>query len=546
MTLRALVLSSLLLVPLTATAQFPLDGLRFRVDADHGHVDETARVLPVRVTVTNPALTDATQVRIRFGVPSIILDAGGNGWTCSGGGNNPTVCNFDGTLAAGASSTFSGNLYYAVPPFRVHIDGNVLWSDAAGKQQVSYDQSSVALYRRFVVTRGGDSGAGSLREAITALNADPVCATQPCGIEFNIAPAGAATKWQTITVHSPLPPLTGADVTIDGETQTAYSGDTNPDGPEIELLGAGVAGEGLEFRSKYVDVQSIAVGGFDRNGILMTVPPRTSAAFRFERNYLGTDATGAVAVPNGLRGLMITAGYLSGDIRANVLSGNSRSGLFVLSQQSPGFSLVPSMRVTENRVGVAAHSDAALPNGASGMFFGPETDGAAVERNVIAHNGDFGVAIARGSRIVRVRANSIYSNGVGGIDIGLDGPTPEGTPDPYRGELVAPLLQSATYDAATNTTTITGTGPFYLGFISHQVDFYVSDSRDHGEFAEGERFLGTVSAPTPQFGVPFPFTFTVAGDLRGKFISAVSLRIVDVDGSLIYDTSEFSRAVEVR
>jgi len=540
MRLRTLSFLALLSFPFAAVADVPLTGVTARFEVDRQHVDESAGTIPIRVTVANDSGAAISAVQALFATPNLIRATDNNGWSCHNTSYS-TVCDFTGTLKTGASALFDAAVLFGRQPLRQNVDFNIIWTDPAGQRQATYDRESIALYKRFVVTSTADSGAGSLRDAIASLNADPVCANAPCGIDFQLLstrPAG----WETIQLRSPLPPLTASDVTIDGESQTRFGGDSNPNGPEIELRGEGVAGDGLEFRSGYSEARGLAIGGFGGNGILLTIAPKANGAFRFERNYLGTDATGANAAPNGLRGLMITGGYVHGDIRDNVLSGNVRSGLWVWPEQSPGFLLVPSMRVTGNRVGVQAHSEAQLPNGASGLFFSPTTDGAIVENNLIAYNRDAGVAVGRGARIIRVRGNSIAHNGAAGIDVGLDGPSSEGSNEPY-GIPSAPVITSATFDEATGVTTLTAMTPatsFY--FLRQQVDFYASDTREHGEFAEGQRYLGTATAG--EGGTRF--TFTIHEDLRGKFITGVTFRIIDVDGSLLYQTGELSKALQVR
>lgn len=505
-------------------------------DVDREHFDAGTNSLPVRITLANTTANTLTHLRLLF-TGARVRDGAGSGWRCVEESSSTTCSLDDGTLAPGASSSLQANVIFPTQPSRVNVDTNVIRVDEAGTQVVTFQRTSLAVYRSFVVTQTGDSGSGSLRAAIEAMNADQTCTSAPCGIDFHIPPS--ATKTQTIIVRSTLPAITAGDVTIDGATQTRFGGDTNVDGPEIELRGEGANGNGLEFRGQTVEVSDLAVGGFGANGILLTIAPQQNALFRIVRNYLGTDASGSIARPNALRGLMITGGYIDSEIRANVLSGNARSGLWVWTEQSPGFRLSASMTVEGNRVGVQAHSDAPLPNGASGLFFGPTVDGAIVTQNVIAYNADAGVSVARGARLIQARNNRIFHNGVAAIDIGLDGPTP-GSANLQISDPEPPVITSARYDAATNTTTITAVTT-RLAFGDIEIDFYASETRDHGDYAEGERFLGTATR-----GTNGQFTFMAHEDLRGRFISGVPFRVINLDGSLLFDTGEFSRALEVR
>src|SRR5689334_10566282 len=85
-----------------------------------------------------------------------------------------------------------------------------------------------ALERRdllavFTVVTTGDTGAGSLRQAILSANVNPGADT----IAFNIGSGGV----QRINVSGSLPAITNT-VTIDGGTQPGYAGT-----PLIEVIG---------------------------------------------------------------------------------------------------------------------------------------------------------------------------------------------------------------------------------------------------------------------------------------------------------------------
>ncbi len=83
----------------------------------------------------------------------------------------------------------------------------------------------------FSVINTLDAGAGSLRQAITSANVNPVDADI---ITFNIPISdpnySVVTGVFTITPATLLPSVNSVSVTIDGTTQP---GNTNPNGPEI-------------------------------------------------------------------------------------------------------------------------------------------------------------------------------------------------------------------------------------------------------------------------------------------------------------------------
>src|SRR6266850_8075863 len=81
------------------------------------------------------------------------------------------------------------------------------------------------------VSNVSDSGPSSLRAAIDAANQN----LGPDTIVFNIPTSNPGFDGTVFTIQplSALSPLTDANTTIDGATQTAFTGDTNPGGPEV-------------------------------------------------------------------------------------------------------------------------------------------------------------------------------------------------------------------------------------------------------------------------------------------------------------------------
>ncbi|HEX7809620.1 MAG TPA: hypothetical protein VF608_12860, partial [Thermoanaerobaculia bacterium] len=169
-------------------------------------------------------------------------------------------------------------------------------------------------------------------------------------------------------------------------------------------------------------------------------------------------------------------------------------------------------------------------------FIGERTAGygsASVERNVIAHNREFGIALAPRSFTV-VRDNRMFANGAG-LDIGLDGPTLESSS--YE-KPPAPVIAEAHFDGM--TTTITGHVAEIPGWISakaYAVDVYANDDL----LGQGERYLGQTTVASDG-----TFTFIHAGDLRGQAINATAaFSITFFYEYSISSSSEFSRAVDV-
>jgi parallel beta-helix repeat protein len=135
----------------------------------------------------------------------------------------------------------------------------------------------------FQVTTIADMGTGSLRQALLDANNTPGADE----IRFAID-----TGNQTIAPISPLPTITDT-VTIDGTTQPGYAGV-----PLIELtgIGAGAGVNSLTITATNCVVCGLVINGFGGSAILITGPTATRNVI--SGNYIGTDATGTIAVPN--------------------------------------------------------------------------------------------------------------------------------------------------------------------------------------------------------------------------------------------------------
>jgi hypothetical protein len=346
------------------------------------------------------------------------------------------------------------------------------------------------------VTNTFDAGPGSFRQALLDSSACS-SAEHPCSITFAIPGPAPLRGWFTIEPESPLPAMTGNSVRIDGRTQAELTGDTNPDGPEIELSGRRLTtGNGLELGDQ-VTVQGFALNGFPGYAIVARSYTTTITG-----NYIGTDAAGRRAVPN-FRGIFLGQGGWA-SVTNNVISGNTRSGIWSYSG---------GLTARDNRIGTAADGKTPLPNGASGIFLGGFIND--VRNNVIAYNGEMGVAVLRSSAYMALIGNSIHDNGGLGIDYGLDGNDPI---DRTGFQTNAPYLISATYDAAKNETLVTGTlvteTPGHYAF--YQFDVFANSTPD----PEGETALTVLGQPVFANG---SLTLRVKGDHRGKWLTATAI-----------------------
>jgi hypothetical protein len=412
-----------------------------------------------------------------------------------------------------------------------------------------------SLVRQLVVSNTNDSGAGSLRQAL--IDSQVLCAREFCRVAFRIGSLPQEKRWFTISPTSPLPRV-GGIVDVDGSTQTAFGGDTNPDGPEIEIRGdLQKEGDGLHVDSACeVMIRGLSIGGFPRHAIASggNAPlacvglTGLSGPLTIANNYIGLDPTGKALAPN-FRGIFV------GDtqfvtIRDNVIGANARSAIFMAFQFT-------TSTITRNRIGLTT-DDRPAPNGASGIYIHGE---GTINDNIVANSGEFGIAVdsflAPALTHVGMHHNLIFGNQYTAIDHGLDLETPNhkdtGPAIPNK-----PVLISAVYLPATNTTVIRGridTDPISTIGQQYVLELFASNSLSKGGHAQAERYLGSL---TPKTGHE-DFEFTAKGDLRGQWIAATSsrsfyngFRIPDGGGTsaefLVYpeDTSELSDPVQVR
>ncbi len=197
----------------------------------------------------------------------------------------------------------------------------------------------------YTVTKTADTNDGvcnadcSLREAITVANATVGNHT----VAFSVPPAdpGFTAGVAVITLGSTLPPLTRANLTIDGATQTSNRGNTNPAvlgiggtvgvdalvlpqvaGPEVEIRGDGTMSFGFRLQANNITIRSVAMIGFGTavsDSAIIVDDTFTNALI--ENNVLGSSATAfadpAVALRN--YGHVFSAGADNGTVRNNLL-----------------------------------------------------------------------------------------------------------------------------------------------------------------------------------------------------------------------------------
>jgi hypothetical protein len=136
-------------------------------------------------------------------------------------------------------------------------------------------------------------------------------------------------------------------------------------------------------------------------------------------NYIGTDAFGAAAVPNGIGGVVVDGGATlvgGGDPGAgNVISGNAGIGLEIDS-------LADASVVKGNLIGTNALGNAALPN-TTGLDVSSDFNqiggSTAGDRNVISGNSSYGVSINGVATDNRLEGNLVGVVTIAGVPAAL-------------------------------------------------------------------------------------------------------------------------------
>ncbi|HVE72739.1 MAG TPA: right-handed parallel beta-helix repeat-containing protein [Thermoanaerobaculia bacterium] len=492
---------------------FPLFGAAvLHVDTDHlSSVDpgtpvaRTIRIFNLGPDVAeNVTLTIDLPTGVRFDIQQT------NGWSCAE--TSPgIVCTIaslpvDQTVGSSINGAFVFDPSLGGQHILVRMD--VTASNGTARSPWFVSTVVRQLYR---VTSTSDSGAGSLRDALTSAN---TTCLRECRIDFDL-PAGSVIEPLT-----PLPAITACARIDFGSGPIISKGDRT-----IELSGARLtSGHGLVYRpacpgaqgsSPLLWIRGVAINRFPWNGIHIQEGHIICSGC-----FIGTDITGRQARPNAGRGISVDSRFSFVRVEDSVLSGNGRSGVFAWE--------ATEVRVIRSFVGTTPDG-LPLPNGASGLFMNKGV--LIATESTIANNREFGIGVHGGATLLAF-ANTMTANGGQPIDWGLDGRTEQlgNMPD-------VPELLSASYDPATRRTTITGrvtiTRP---GAYRHALELQ----------ADGK---GTSTITNLTFRTPVglhEFTIVHEGDLRGRVVTVTNSRGYDEQDWALRETSEVSNGITVQ
>lgn len=255
-------------------------------------------------------------------------------------------------------------------------------------------------------------------------------------------------------------------------------------------------------------------------------------------NYVGTDLTGTVAIPNsdGVSIIDGNSGNLIGGTNpgeGNLISGNTNNGVNLASDGN----LFQGNLVGTNAVGtgsIPGHASGGVRVGGNNNTIGATAAGAG---NHIAYNSNFGVVFSGGSAYVgnRISSNSIHGNNGGGIALG-NPPAPDDHCDGDGGNNNGqnkPVLTQASISGG--NVTLSGTLDSTAG-TNFRIEFFSNAACKTGLFdkEQGKTYLGFTNVTTDgscnaSFG-PLPFPIPPGETV----ITATATNIVT------NDTSEFS------
>ncbi len=316
--------------------------------------------------------------------------------------------------------------------------------------------STAASADTFVVSNTFDSGAGSLRAAILAANAQTVAGGTACArqrIEFAIPGAGP----HSIRPLSSLP-MIAIPMDIDGYSQAGASASNgiSPANLKIEIDGSlagpvdafvvrpaglglgGCTGNTSAFRGLVINQFAGSAIVIAADGCITTLfNVCGSGGIRIAGNFIGTDVTGMLARGNGALGraairlgsyagfniigdqVLQDGGFATPDpALRNVISGNFGDAIAIASATAG--SQAQANRIRGNTIGLNATATGAVANAGSGIVLGASTVATRIDDNFIAGNLGNGVVVD-GSGIDALLLNNLVGVGATTLAFGNGG-----------------------------------------------------------------------------------------------------------------------------
>lgn len=401
------------------------------------------------------------------------------------------------------------------------VSGNRIGTNAAGTASVGIQVEGVRVYvtENNIIGTNGDGVSDALEGNLISGNSDWGILVQQTGALNNVIAGNRI----------------GTDIT--GLLAIANGFGGSPRGG-IYLGGYGNL-IGSDFDGVSDDLERNLISGNTNNstsGIFSQFVVQSGAVPNtIAGNWIGVDATGLAALPNNLG---ISGASQGLTVQNNVIAANTFAGVNLNINASV---------ITGNLIGVAADGATPLGNGQHGIqLIGSDNRIGGVnpgEANIIANNGGpvsthSGIALSSATTYLRntFRGNRIYNNTRLGIDLALNGVTPNDADDVDIGanNLQNHPVITFAQAYANGTTVIQGTLDSNPN-TTFTLDFYYSSAADPSGYGEGEYYLGATSVTTDASGdAAFNATLPVTIP-PNQFVTATATH---ADGS----TSEFSLA----
>jgi hypothetical protein len=249
-------------------------------------------------------------------------------------------------------------------------------------------------------------------------------------------------------------------------------------------------------------------------------------------NLIGSDVSGSIAIPNA-NGIVIDGAAKTHLIDSNLISGNLQNGIVIHITGSDNHI------ITNNKIGTDITGNNPLPNGMDGVRIGEGPTGNKIgmstSGNIIAYNSGNGITIMNDNDDKNtITENSVFNNAGLGIDLYMPGVNANDAGDIDTGPnegMNFPVITSALENSIISETTIIGTLDTQYP-QGCSIEFFISDIAASGN-GEGKTFIGKANVLS---NGTFSKVFSVLP--AGNFITTTA---TDSAGN----TSEFSANYEV-
>ncbi|MFZ2236817.1 MAG: right-handed parallel beta-helix repeat-containing protein [Dokdonella sp.] len=231
-------------------------------------------------------------------------------------------------------------------------------------------------------------------------------------------------------------------------------------GSTNNIVGDQITSAGGPIDALPMDRNVISAGAADAIYIGSSQSNALSQAHRIRNNYIGTSASGTVALGNGGRGITVAANASNIAIYDNLISNNGSDGVAIFDSSTVGTAVIGNgigIGLNAVAMGNAGHG-VIVAGGARAVTVGARFKFAPPFTASIANNAGAGVFVDDFAQ-ADVGNASISGNGGLAIDLAPLGVTPNDPLDADNGPnelLNKPVIASAIFDAATSITTISG------------------------------------------------------------------------------------------